>query len=172
VQNTACAKATELVVHTRTQAHATHLHSHTRTRTRTHSQRPCRVTKSFNLPCRHVFFTVGPRYNKRYRTAAESALYSCCRTALTELRERDLRTIGIPVLNTKGRSYETRDAVPIILRTIRRFLEKRGADIDRIVLVIPTEQVGLDSFSHTLSHCLSHAHARTRDACKAIAESV
>ena len=85
---------------------------------------------------RFVFHTVGPRFNRRYRTAAESALFSCCRSTLTELRERGLRTLGMPAINTPTRNYLTKDAAPIILRTIRRFLEAHGDAIDRVVLCL------------------------------------
>eukprot|EP00035_Acanthoeca_spectabilis_P040396 m.69517 g.69517 ORF g.69517 m.69517 type:complete len:518 (-) comp9971_c0_seq1:568-2121(-) len=102
-----------------------------------------KVTKAYGLPCRYVFHTVGPRFNKRYRTAAESALYSCCRSALTEMKERNLKTIGFPLINTRGRNYDTADAAPIILRTLRRFLENRGEGIERIVLCIPAEALAV-----------------------------
>jgi hypothetical protein len=37
-----------------------------------------RTAKSHpNLPCRHVILTVGPKYSDKYKTAAETALYSC-----------------------------------------------------------------------------------------------
>eukprot|EP00041_Stephanoeca_diplocostata_P010362 m.164961 g.164961 ORF g.164961 m.164961 type:complete len:517 (+) comp18118_c0_seq5:276-1826(+) len=100
-----------------------------------------RVSKAYNLPCRYVFHTVGPRFNKRYRTAAESALFSCCRTTLTEMRERGLRTLGLTNINTRGRNFAAVDAAPIILRTIRRFLEKYGDDIDRIVLALSSDDM-------------------------------
>eukprot|EP00040_Diaphanoeca_grandis_P023166 m.125620 g.125620 ORF g.125620 m.125620 type:complete len:508 (-) comp29142_c0_seq1:88-1611(-) len=95
-----------------------------------------KVTKAYNLPSRFVFHTVGPRFNKRYRTAAESALYSCTRSTLTEMRERGIRTLGMPSINTSSRNYATADAAPIVLRTIRRFLGQHGASIDRIVLCL------------------------------------
>ena len=31
---------------------------------------------------RHVIHTVGPRYNVRYQTAAESALFNCYRSVM------------------------------------------------------------------------------------------
>jgi O-acetyl-ADP-ribose deacetylase (regulator of RNase III) len=40
------------------------------------------MTKGYNLPARYVIHTVGPRYNLKYITAAESALYSCYRNTL------------------------------------------------------------------------------------------
>ena len=36
---------------------------------------------SFNFP-RYVIHTVGPRYNTKYKTAAESALFMCYRNVL------------------------------------------------------------------------------------------
>jgi len=38
-----------------------------------------KITQGFNLPARHIIHTVGPKYNLRYKTAAETALYSCYR---------------------------------------------------------------------------------------------
>ena len=35
---------------------------------------------------RYVVHTVGPRYNAKYRTAAESALYNCYRNVLQIVR--------------------------------------------------------------------------------------
>ncbi|UYV77078.1 GDAP2 [Cordylochernes scorpioides] len=36
-----------------------------------------KLSKGYNLPARHVIHTVGPKYNAKYHTAAESALFSC-----------------------------------------------------------------------------------------------
>ena len=45
-----------------------------------------KLTKGYNLAARFVIHTVGPRYNIKYKTAAESALYSCYRNVLATLR--------------------------------------------------------------------------------------
>ncbi len=63
-----------------------------------------RLTRGFHLPCEFVMHTAGPRYNEklaglfgvflllkqkgRYHTAAESALYSCYRSAFNVMREK------------------------------------------------------------------------------------
>jgi len=41
-----------------------------------------KVTGGHKLPARWVVHTVGPKYNVRYRTAAESALFNCYRGVL------------------------------------------------------------------------------------------
>jgi len=35
-----------------------------------------------NLPCRYLVLTVTPRFSERYKTAAETALYSCYNSVL------------------------------------------------------------------------------------------
>ena len=45
-----------------------------------------KLSKGFRLPARYVIHTVGPRYNIKYRTAAESALYNSYRNVLLIVR--------------------------------------------------------------------------------------
>ena len=54
---------------------------------------PCRtgevkLTKGFDLPASNIIHTVGPRYNTKYKTAAESALFNCYRGVLQLAREQ------------------------------------------------------------------------------------
>ena len=53
----------------------------------------CRVTRAYLLPCKKIIHTVGPRYNERYKTAAESALHYCYRNSMEEAVEHRLRYI-------------------------------------------------------------------------------
>lgn len=41
-----------------------------------------KLTKGFNLAARFILHTVGPKYKSKYRTAAESSLYSCYRNIM------------------------------------------------------------------------------------------
>ena len=43
---------------------------------------------------RHVIHTVGPRFNLRYKTAAESALYNCYRSVMQLVRSEEGREGG------------------------------------------------------------------------------
>ena len=45
-----------------------------------------KLTKGYLLPARYVIHTVGPRYNLKYKTAAESALFNCYRNVLQLVR--------------------------------------------------------------------------------------
>jgi len=82
---------------------------------------------------------VGPRYHDKYRTAAENALHNCYRNSLVLLKENKLRTIAFTVIHSERKGYPLEIGAHIVARTIRRFLENWGEDIDRIILVVSTE---------------------------------
>lgn len=108
---------------------------------------------------RFIIHSVGPRYNERYRTAAENALHSCYRNSMRLLKEEGLRTIAFPPLYAPRKGYPRVDAAHIALRacspavrplrlllahllppsppsgTVRRFLEHYGDGIDVTVFV-------------------------------------
>lgn len=66
---------------------------------------------------RHVIHTVGPRFNVKYRTAAESALHNCYRSTLELLKESGLSTVGFSVINSIRRGYPPEAGAHIALRT-------------------------------------------------------
>mmetsp|Transcript_10560 Transcript_10560/g.26594 ORF Transcript_10560/g.26594 Transcript_10560/m.26594 type:complete len:444 (+) Transcript_10560:1744-3075(+) len=100
-----------------------------------------KITSGGQLHARHVIHTVGPRYNERYRTAAENALHNCYRSCLQLLCENDLHTIAFPTVNTKRRGYPSVDGAHIAIRTVRRFLEHFGNKVDTIVFCVSPEDL-------------------------------
>ncbi|XP_069616550.1 ganglioside-induced differentiation-associated protein 2 [Ranitomeya imitator] len=98
-----------------------------------------KLTKGFNLAARYIIHTVGPKYKSKYRTAAESSLYSCYRNVLQLAREQAVSSVGLAVISTHKRCYPLEDATHIALRTVRRFLESHGSALDKVVFAV-TEQ--------------------------------
>ncbi|XP_064404084.1 protein GDAP2 homolog [Halichondria panicea] len=94
-----------------------------------------KISAAYQLPARHVIHTVGPRYNPRYRTAAESALYNCYRSVMQIMRNRHLATVAFSMYNSSRRGYPPEEGAHIAIRTIRRFLEHFGDDIDMVIFV-------------------------------------
>uniref|UniRef100_A0A672HK79 Macro domain-containing protein n=1 Tax=Salarias fasciatus TaxID=181472 RepID=A0A672HK79_SALFA len=95
-----------------------------------------KLTKGFNLAARFIIHTVGPKYKSKYRTAAESSLYSCYRNILQLVTEQSMSSVGICVVTTSKRGYPLEDATHIALRTVRRFLEKHGNSIETVVFAV------------------------------------
>uniref|UniRef100_A0A803TLG5 Ganglioside induced differentiation associated protein 2 n=1 Tax=Anolis carolinensis TaxID=28377 RepID=A0A803TLG5_ANOCA len=95
-----------------------------------------KLTKGYNLAARFIIHTVGPKYKSRYRTAAESSLYSCYRNILQLAMEHAIASIGFCVINTVKRGYPLADATHIALRTVRRFLEVHGEALEKVVFAV------------------------------------
>lgn len=72
-----------------------------------------KLTASYNLPCKAVIHTVGPKYNIKYKTAAENALHHCYFHCLEEMVEEGHRTIAFPVVNIEKKTYPVEDAAHI-----------------------------------------------------------
>ena len=53
----------------------------------------------------YIIHTVGPRYNLKYKTAAESALHNCYRASMELVKEYELSSIGFTVINSSRRGY-------------------------------------------------------------------
>lgn len=84
----------------------------------------CRMTRAYLLPAKKIIHTVGPRYNERYKTAAESALHYCYRNAMEMTVESGLSSLGLCCVYTTRKGYPRKDAAHIAIRTVRRFLEQ------------------------------------------------
>lgn len=95
-----------------------------------------KMTEGFSLAARFVIHTVGPKYKAKYRTAAESSLYSCYRNIMQLAKEHALASVGICVVSTAKRRYPYEDATHIALRTVRRFLENHGESIENVVFAV------------------------------------
>ncbi|KAI4805979.1 hypothetical protein KUCAC02_010571, partial [Chaenocephalus aceratus] len=95
-----------------------------------------KLTKGFNLAARYIVHTVGPKYKSKYRTAAESSLYSCYRNTLQLAAEQSMASVGFCVVTTTKRGYPLEDATHIAFRTVRRFLEHHGNSLEAVVFAV------------------------------------
>ncbi|KAH9084864.1 hypothetical protein Ae201684P_002101 [Aphanomyces euteiches] len=84
----------------------------------------------------NIIHTVTPKYNIKYKIAAENALHGCYRNVLRVAKEEGLTTVAIPCLYSKKKGYPREDALHVALRTVRRFLEHHGDAFDVILLCV------------------------------------
>ena len=106
------------------------------------------ISGSHKLPCHRLIHTVGPRWNIKYKTAAEHALHGCYRSSLQCLLENNLATIAFPCVYTERKKYPREEAIHSALRTVRRFLENFGDRIACVVFVVEKQ----DDFSSYEKH--------------------
>ena len=90
-----------------------------------------RITKGYNLPCKHVIHTVGPVYRDGRHGEPES-LRSCYRRSLELALEAKLHTVAFPAISTGVYGYPPEEADRIAISTTAEFL----ADHGEITLVV------------------------------------
>ncbi|XP_068429368.1 ganglioside-induced differentiation-associated protein 2 [Clinocottus analis] len=95
-----------------------------------------KLTKGFSLAARFIVHTVGPKYKPKYRTAAESSLFSCYRNTMQLAAEQSMASVGLCVVTTAKRGYPLEDATHIAFRTVRRFLENHGNSLEAVVFAV------------------------------------
>ena len=107
-----------------------------------------KISRGFNLSARYVIHAVGPKYNEKYQTAAEGALFSAYFKVLNLSREQGIRTLGLPAINSIRRGYPPHEGAHMALRVVRKFLEKHSNDFDLIVFAV--EDVDLGIYDHLM----------------------
>ena len=101
--------------------------------------RPCatgdvRITPGFKSNYKYIIHAVPPKYQPKYKTAAETALYLTYFRILETMIEKRIRTIVMPTLVTTKCNLPLEDNCNLQLRIIRRMLEKKAYEFDRIVV--------------------------------------
>lgn len=116
----------------------------------------CLSNIEFFVIYRHIVFTVGPRYNPKYQTAAENALHSSYRSCMQVARENNISSIAFCTIHSEARGYPPENGAHVgismchthyasndvfivnthLLGTIRRFLEKHGQSIHDVILCL------------------------------------
>ncbi|KAK7792886.1 hypothetical protein R5R35_000437 [Gryllus longicercus] len=101
------------------------------------------VTQGYNLAARYVIHTVGPKYNIKYQTAAESTLHFCYRNVLQRACELNLSSVALCVINSVRRNFPPDEGAHIAIRTVRRFLEQYTGLLDIVVFAVEESDRGI-----------------------------
>ncbi|KAJ3077113.1 hypothetical protein HDU98_008549 [Podochytrium sp. JEL0797] len=90
-----------------------------------------KITGAYNLPCKRVIHTVGPRGEN------PDLLASCYRKSLALMKPNSLRSIAFPCISTGVYGYPNLPAARVALQAVREFLETEdGAQIDSVTFCI------------------------------------
>jgi O-acetyl-ADP-ribose deacetylase len=93
-----------------------------------------RITRGYNLPCRHVIHTVGPVY-KLDGADAPILLASCYRNSLKLAVEHGLATVAFPAISCGAYGYPAAEACRIAIDTVCAFLETDGT-LQKVIFVL------------------------------------
>ncbi|MBO4299558.1 MAG: O-acetyl-ADP-ribose deacetylase [Clostridia bacterium] len=91
-----------------------------------------KITKGYNLPCRHVIHTVGPVWTGGARQEA-ALLASCYRNALRLAEENRCESVAFPLISAGAYGYPREEAMKIAASTIREFLAEHDMTVYLVV---------------------------------------
>lgn len=129
-----------------------------------------KLSKGYNLPARYVIHTVGPKYNDKFHTAAESALHSCYIKVLQLAVDQKIRSLGICAINSIRRGYPPGDGAHIAIRVVRRFLEQHMNDFDLIVFAVEDVDIGI--YDHLMPLYFPRSDLEQEFACYYLPEEI
>ena len=99
------------------------------------------VTSGGTLPCEWLVHAVGPRYDARYLTASDHALFSAYKSALLLAAEKRAPDLTISCVYSFRKKYPRFEAAHVALRTVRKFLQHPVGDVfERIMFCVPTQE--------------------------------
>ena len=86
-----------------------------------------KLTAGHKLPAKYVIHTVGPRGK------VPSKLQQCYENCLRLVRENDIKSVAFCCISTGMYRYPNRDAAHVALVSVRKWLEKYGENVERII---------------------------------------
>lgn len=92
-----------------------------------------KITKAYNLPCKHVIHTVGPIVGSRLTKELEEDLRSCYWSCLECAVKNEVRTIAFCCISTGEFHFPNDKAAEIAMKTVIKFLKENESKIDRVI---------------------------------------
>ena len=94
-----------------------------------------KITGAYNLPCKYVIHTVGPRWHGGNNNEA-GLLASCYESSLKVAMEKEIRTIAFPSISTGAFAYPVKDAARVAVNAVKQFVDEHPDAFDDIYWVL------------------------------------
>ena len=94
-----------------------------------------KITKAYQLPCRHIIHTVGPVWNGGSHNE-DQLLADCYQNSLRLAAEHNIRTIAFPSISTGIYAFPVERAAKSAVGTVDRFLRENPELFDTVLWVL------------------------------------
>lgn len=101
-----------------------------------------KITKGYNLPCKHIIHTVGPVWNGGAHGEKE-LLASCYRKSMELAVANEIKRIAFPSISTGIFHFPVGLAAETAMNTVRTFLDERDGELEVILWVLFDEKTKL-----------------------------
>lgn len=98
-----------------------------------------KITGAYNLPCKHIIHTVGPRWFGGGNRESE-LLASCYYNSLELAVNNGIRSIAFPSISTGAYRYPLREAAKVAVSSVREFVNDNPDKLDLIEWVLFDEK--------------------------------
>ncbi len=98
-----------------------------------------KITKGYNLPCRYVIHTVGPRIQGRLTDKDCKRLSSCYRSCLSLAEENKIKSIAFCCISTGEFHFPNDLAADIAIRTVKEYREQTHSEMEVVFNVFTNE---------------------------------
>lgn len=83
-----------------------------------------KITKAYNLPCKHVIHTVGPIVSGELKTEQENQLKSCYVSCLKLAEKHDIESVAFCCISTGEYGFPNKIAAKIAVDAVSNYLKK------------------------------------------------
>ncbi|MDE5931921.1 MAG: O-acetyl-ADP-ribose deacetylase [Lachnospiraceae bacterium] len=108
-----------------------------------------KITKGYRLKAAYVIHTVGPIYSGS--PSDEKMLSNCYRNSLDLARKHAIHSIAFPAISTGVYGYPLREAAPIALNTVAKWLEA-NRDYEMTVIMSCFDQATYDMYQSLIDN--------------------
>ncbi|NWJ44694.1 MAG: macro domain-containing protein [Chloroflexi bacterium] len=104
------------------------------------------------LPTRYIIHAVGPIYDEYSAGESERLLASAYLKSLELAEENQLKSVAFPSISTGVYGYPIQRAAPLVLRTVKEYLEKKGGNTTlELVLFVLYGERDLEIYRNALA---------------------
>ncbi|MEI7555368.1 macro domain-containing protein [Candidatus Chlorohelix sp.] len=104
------------------------------------------------LPTRYIIHAVGPIYDEYSGAESERLLASAYLKSLELAEKKQLKSVAFPSISTGIYGYPIQRAAPLVLRTVKEYLEKKGdsATLELVLFMMYGERA-LETYRNALA---------------------
>ena len=88
-----------------------------------------KITPGFNLPCKHIIHTVGPKVEGTLKDDDKNKLASCYSSCLKIADENELESVAFCCISTGEFHFPHEEAARIAINTVKEYKQRTGSSI-------------------------------------------